>query len=82
MLPPLRLMVCVPASAVIVPVHVPPKPLGVLIANPPGRTSVKLTPVRAAEAFGLVRVKVNVLAEPTEMGLVPNDLEMVGTVGS
>ena len=63
--PPLKLMVCVPAAAVAVPPQLFVRPLGVLITNPPGRTSVKLTPDRAAEAFGLVIVKVKLVVEPT-----------------
>lgn len=55
-----RLMVEVPAVAVIVPVpQLPLKPLGVDITNPAGRLSVKLIPFNTVAEFGLVIVKLN-----------------------
>ncbi len=59
-LPPLRMIVPDPAVAVIVlPPHVPVRPLGVEITRPGGSVSVKPTPVNAVEVLGLFIVKLN-----------------------
>lgn len=50
-LTPLRLRTELPANAVAVPPQVLTRPLGVAICRPPGRLSVKLTPVRG-DMFG------------------------------
>ena len=50
------------------------------MVSPPGKTSVKLTPVNA-EAFGLVSVKVKTLVPPTGMEVASKAFWMVGTVG-
>ena len=51
--PPLRLMTFVPATAVIVPApHVPVRPFGVETTRPAGNVSLKATPVRATVALG------------------------------
>ena len=66
----------------VTPVQVVDRPLGVLIASPPGRTSVKLTPLSALfPALLLAIAKVSVLVPPTTMGSVPKDFEMVGGGG-
>jgi hypothetical protein len=58
--PPLRLIVFVPAVAVIVPApHVPVRPFGVEMTNPAGSVSLKTTPVRATVVLGFVMVKLS-----------------------
>jgi hypothetical protein len=58
--PPLRLIVFVPAVAVIVPApHVPVRPFGVEITRPAGSVSLKATPVSAVVVFGFVMVKLS-----------------------
>lgn len=80
--PAFKAIVDVPAVAVTVPPQVLVKPFGVLITSPPGSTSVKLTPVRALlPEVVLEIVKVNVLALPVEMGLVPKAFEIAGGGG-
>lgn len=80
--PPLRLIVLVPAAAVTVPVQVEERELGVSITKPPGKTSVKLTPVRALEPDAvLFTVRLRVLELPVPILVGTNDLEMVGTGG-
>ena len=61
MLPPLRLMVPEPATAVTLPEQAPTTLAGVATTSPAGRLSVKATPVRASVRFGLVMVKVSVV---------------------
>lgn len=82
--PPVRLILLVPALAVMVcPVMEPDvqvgmeSPLGVLITNPFGRTSEKLTPVRGV-ALGLAKVNVSVLAPPRIIVAGEKALESVG----
>lgn len=80
---PLRLIVEVPAVAVIGAVPKPqvvPRPLGVAISRPPGRTSEKLTPVKAL-ALGFVMLKVSGVVPPCTMGVVVNDFASVGGSG-
>jgi len=85
---PLRLIMEVPAVAVVVPpVSVPTvqavvKPLGVAINKPVGRVSEKPTPVNAVAVFGLVNVNLRVLELPWEIGEVRKLFESVGTTGS
>lgn len=80
--PPLKLIVDVLAVAVAVPPQVFVKFGVAAIRIPPGRTSVKLIPVRAlAPAVVFAIVKVNVLVLPTESGLLLNDFEIVGGGG-
>ena len=64
--------------AVIVPL--PQEPVTVVEANftPPGKVSVKLTPLSDTLLFGLVSVKLNVLLPFSGMVLGLNDLLMVG----
>ncbi len=69
---PLRLMVDVPETAVIVWPDIPVqagtfKPFGFAMTKPSGRTSVKLTLVNWLE-LGLVKVKVRVLVLAVDAG--------------
>jgi hypothetical protein len=77
--PPLRLMTFVPATAVIVPApHVPIRPFGVETTRPAGSVSLKPTPVSATVVllFWIVKVK---LVEPfSGMLAAPNALMMTG----
>lgn len=57
--PPLMLMVPVPAVAVGAPPQVLTNPLGVLMMTPVGSVSLKATPDSDCEGFGFVSVKVN-----------------------
>jgi hypothetical protein len=70
-----------PASAVIVPLHVPAfRPFGVETTNPDGSVSEKATPVNAVE-FGLVIVKLSAVVSPGPNSCSwesANDLAMVG----
>jgi hypothetical protein len=60
--PPDRLMVLLPAVAVIVPLPQEPVTFGVAATTTPaGKLSVKPTPLRALAVFGLVMVKLSVL---------------------
>src|SRR5579859_1824104 len=60
--PPDRLMLPLPAGAVIVPLPQEPVTLGIAATTTPaGRLSVKATPLRALAVFGLVMVKLRVL---------------------
>src|SRR5205823_2745708 len=65
MLAPVRLMVFVPATAVMVPPkHDPVNPLGVATTSPGISVSLKVTPVNGT-ALGLAMVKVRVEMPPT-----------------
>ena len=78
--PPLRLIVFVPAVAVIVPApHVPVCPFGVEITRPAGSVSLKATPVSAV-AFGLLMVKVRAVVPFSGMLAAPKTLVMLGGV--
>src|ERR1700704_5648251 len=62
MLPPVRLMLVEPATAVAVPPQVFERPFGVETTSPVGSVSVNATPVSATVlAAGLVMVKVSVV---------------------
>ena len=77
-LTPVKLIVPVPAVAVAVPPHVFDKPLGVATTNPDGRVSVKFTPVKAEEVFGLLIVKDRLVELPVKMGFAVKDLAITG----
>src|SRR5262249_34224953 len=63
---PERLTLPLPAVAVMVPPpHEPVRPLGVATESPAGNVSVNATPVSAAEALGLLIVKVSADVPPT-----------------
>src|SRR5258708_18534654 len=77
--PPDRLMVLLPAVAVIVPLPHEPVTFGIAATTTPaGRLSLKPTPLSALAVFGLVTVKLKVLLpfNATLVGL--NDLLTVG----
>src|SRR5579863_5879202 len=79
MLPPVRLMVVLPAVAVAVPPQVLESPCGVATTSPVGSVSVKATPVSATVlAAGLVRVKVNVVVPLSATLAAPKALAMEG----
>src|SRR5574340_538741 len=76
--PPDRLTLPLPATAVIVPLpHVPLRPFGVATTRPPGRVSLKPTPL-SATALGLLIVKVSEVVPFSGMVAAPNALLMVG----
>src|SRR5262249_17082729 len=77
--PPDKLM------TLFVPVRVPP-PQALLVAlgvdKPPGRVSIKPTPVRLTLLFGLKMEKLKLVVPPTGMVVAPNALLMVGAAAS
>ena len=77
MVPPERLMLPDPATAVAVPPHVLVSPLGVATTRPEGRLSVNATPV-SATVFGFVMVKVSVVEPFSGMVAAPNSLVIEG----
>jgi hypothetical protein len=78
--PPERLMTLVPAVAVIDPVHVVLKPLGVDTTSPAGRVSLNEIPVNW-NAFGLVTVKLKLVVPPTAIVAWPKALLIDGGRG-
>ncbi len=77
--PPERVMLPLPATAVIVPLPQEPVTLGVAAtATPAGRVSVKATPLRALAVLGLVMVKLSVLLAFSAMLVGLKALLMVG----
>src|SRR6266852_5896296 len=77
--PPDKLMVLLPAVAVIVPLPQEPVTLGVAATTTPaGKLSVKPTPLSALAVFGLVMVKLNVLVAFNAMLVGLKPLLMVG----
>ena len=77
--PPLRLIVFVPAVAVIVPApHVPVRPFGVETTSPAGSVSLKPTPVSATVVFGLVMVKLSEVEPFSGMLAAPKTFAIVG----
>lgn len=63
MVPPLKLMVPLPAMAVIVPLPQDPVTFaGLATTRPDGRLSVNATPLSATPVFGFVMLKLKVLA--------------------
>ena len=77
---PARLMLPLPAVAVIVPPpHEPTSPFGVDTTKPVGNVSRKSTPVTATVAFGLLIVKLSGAVPPSGIDRIgPNDLLIVG----
>lgn len=74
-----RLIVSEPSFAVMVPPpQVPDKLLGVATINPSGRASVKFTPVREADVFGLLIEKLRLVVLPVKMGFAVKDLAITG----
>jgi hypothetical protein len=79
MVPPVRVMVPEPATAVVVPPHVFVAPLGVATTIPTGNVSVKATPVSAtALAPGFVIVKVREVVPFKGIAAAPNALAIEG----
>ena len=77
--PPLKLIVFVPAVAVIVPVpHVPVRPFGVEITRPAGNVSLKPTPVSAVVVLLFWIVKVRLVEPFSGMLAAPNALMITG----
>ena len=77
--PPLRLMTFVPATAVIVPApHVPVRPFGVETTRPAGNVSLKATPVSATVVLGFVMVKLSEVVPFNAMLAAPKIFAMVG----
>ena len=76
--PPVRLMLFVPAMAVITPApQLPVRPFGVDTAKPTSK-SVNATPDRATVAFEFEMRKVSVVDPPSGMDAAPNDFVMDG----
>jgi len=80
--PPERLMLPDPATAVGVPPQVLVKAFGVATTRPAGRLSVNATPVRATFVFGLVMLKVSDVLPFSGMLAAPKDFKMVGGVAT
>jgi hypothetical protein len=77
--PPLRLIVFVPAVAVIVPApQVPVRPFGVETTRPAGSVSLNATPVSATVVLGFVMVKLKLVEPFSGMLAAPNALVIVG----
>ena len=77
--PPVRLIVFVPAVAAIVPPpQLPVRPFGVDTTRPAGSVSVKPTPVSVVEVFGLVMVKLSEVEPFTGIEAAPKAFAMVG----
>ncbi len=80
--PPVKLMVLEPAVSDTVPVHVVLAPLGVDTTKPPGRLSVKATPVSAKLEFGLLMLNVKLVEPFSGIVAAPKALLMVGGVAT
>jgi hypothetical protein len=80
--PPERLMLDDPATAVAVPLHVVVNPLGVATTSPAGRVSLNATPVSATFVFGLAMLKVSDVLPFSGMLAAPKDFKMVGGVAT
>ena len=77
--PPDKLMVPLPAVAVIVPLpHDPVTFGGVATTSPEGKVSVNATPLNATPVFGLLMLKLSVLLAFNTMLVGLNDLVMLG----
>ena len=77
--PPLKLTLPLPATAVMVPApQVPDRPFGVATTSPADRVSVKATPLSVLAVLGLVTVNDNEVLPFSGMLDVPNTLLTVG----
>ena len=67
-------------AAVVVRLFVPLQTENVPFATdkPAGKTSVKATPVRIVDAFGLTMLKLRVVVLPVKIGFAVKDLLMTG----
>jgi hypothetical protein len=76
---PLRLTLPPPAAAVMVPPPQEPlSPLGVATTSPPGKVSVKPTPVNEVPVFGLLMVKLRLVLPFSGMDATPKLLLIDG----
>jgi len=74
-----RLMVLLPAVAVIVPpLQEPVSPLGVETTSPAGNVSVKAMPLKEAVEFGFATTKLKLVLPFSAMDATANDLVMSG----
>jgi hypothetical protein len=76
---PPRLIVLLPATAVIVPVHVVETPFGVDTTSPAGSVSLNSNPVRITLTFGLANVNVKPVLWLAKTCAAPKVFAMVGT---
>ena len=81
-MPLVRLTVPEPATADIVPVHVPPWPFGVATTRPAGRLSETAIPVSAIALFGFVIVNVRLVEVLSGMLDSPKAFVIVGGVAT
>jgi hypothetical protein len=78
-LPPVRITLALPATAVAVPPQVLASPSGVATCSPDGKVSVKPTPVSATLlAAGLVSVNVRLVVPFTGIAGAPNTFAIAG----
>jgi hypothetical protein len=77
-LAPDKLTLFVPSTAVIVPPHVPVKPLGVASTSPAGKLSLKAIPFRVVALLGLLMVKLSEIVPLRGIEAAPNFLLMLG----
>ena len=75
--PPVRLTLPDPATAVMVPVQVPPRPFGVATTRPAGRVSVTAMAFCVTVVLGLVSVSVRLVDPFSAMFAAPNALVIV-----
>jgi len=80
--PPERLMLPEPATAVAVPPQVLFKALGVATTRPAGKLSVKAIPVRLRLVFGFWMVNVNEVVPFRGISAAPNTLVIEGGVAT
>jgi hypothetical protein len=73
-----KLMALDAGTAVVVPMQVVARPLGVATTRPEGKESVKERPVRVVEVLGLATVNESVVVALSGMVAAPKDLAMVG----
>jgi hypothetical protein len=77
--PPDKLIVFVPAAAVMVPApQEPVNPFGVEMTSPAGSVSLKATPVSDTLVFGLLMVNVSEVVPFSGIAAAPNALVIVG----
>src|SRR5437762_3538910 len=80
--PPERLTLPEPATAVAVPPQVLLNPFGVDTTRPAGRLSVKATPLSVTFVFGLVMLNVSEVVPFSGMLAAPKALVMLGAVAT
>ena len=83
MVAPVRLMLLVPAVAVMIPPPQDPvSALGVVTAMPAGSVSENATPVSALPAFGLAIVNVKLVDPPAGIVAAPNAFAIDGAAST